>query len=113
LINYDPLDSIITKINNSLTNLFKQKQIDKKLYKKLFLIPKNCKLGKIRILPKLHKNKFGIRTIINSTNHPTSKLCKLIEVILGPHVKKLPSYIQDSQNLIQDCYKLHIPNNTY
>jgi predicted GIY-YIG superfamily endonuclease len=111
LINYDPLDSIITKINNSLSNLFKHKQIDKKLYKKLFLIPKNCKLGKIRILPKLHKNKFGIRPIINSTNHPTSKLCKLIEVILGPHVKKLPSYIQDSQNLIQDCYKFHIPNN--
>jgi hypothetical protein len=112
LIDIDPKETLISQINKKLSDLAKNKHIDKKLYKKLLINNDECKLGKIRILPKLHKNKFGIRPIINTTKHPTSKLCKLIEVILGPHVKKLPSYIQDSQNLIQDSYKLKIPINT-
>jgi hypothetical protein len=112
LISYDPLDSTVSKINKALSNLLKTKHIDKKLCKKLFLKTNDCTLGKMRILPKLHKSKFGLRPIINSSNHPTAKLCKLIEIILSPHIKKLPSYIQDSQNLIQDCYKLNIPNDS-
>jgi hypothetical protein len=108
----NPLEKTIILINNTLKTLYKNKNIDIKLYKKLIISKNECSLGKFRILPKLHKDKFGIRPIINSTNHPTSKFCKIIELLLGPHVKNLPSYIQDSQNLIQDSYQLKIPRNS-
>jgi hypothetical protein len=67
----------------------------------LLTIGPNAKLGSFRILPKLHKNKFGIRPIINCKDHPTSNLAFLMDVILQPFVKNSESYIQDSQNLIQ------------
>ena len=64
-------------------------------------LSKEYNFGKFRFLPKLHKNKFSIRPIINYQNHITSKLCHLIDFILQPYIKKFPSYIKDSQNLIQ------------
>lgn len=109
-INSNPLIEIINHINNELNKLVKTKNISKRLYNKL-VCNSNNKLGKFRILPKLHKEKFGIRPIINSANHITSKLCKLVELILGPHVKNFPSYIQDSQNLLINCNNLKFPNN--
>ena len=42
-----------------------------------------------------------MRTIINSINHPTSKICFLLDFLFKPHVIKSKSYIKDSQNLIQ------------
>ena len=68
-----------------------------------------CIWCSFRILAKIHKNKFGVRPIINCINTPTYKLCNFLEKILHPHVKKFESYIQDSQNLIQDCSTFSVP----
>ena len=106
-LTFDPLNNTINKINDKLQELKNLKCISKRLYE--VLKPLNSCLGKFRILPKLHKNKFGIRPIINCKNHPTSRLCKLIELILSPFVKKFDSYIQDSQNLLQKVDTLQLP----
>ena len=55
----------------------------------------------IRLLPKLHKDKFGVRAIINCINHPTEKLCKLVDSFLKPIVAGLPTVLKDSQDLLQ------------
>lgn len=74
-IMFDPLDIITKNINEVLEKLFNEKSISKKLYELLFV--KNSKIGTIRILPKLHKNKFGIRPIISYKSNPTNNLCIL------------------------------------
>ena len=103
----NPIVTTITKINEVLTALKIHKQIKINLCNQLLI--KAAKPGRFRILSKLHKENFGIRPIINNINHPTSKLCKLVDLILQPFVQKMPSYIKDSQHLLQ---KLHNANLT-
>ncbi|CAF1008423.1 unnamed protein product [Brachionus calyciflorus] len=65
---------------------------------------KHCnvyKTGSFRILPKIHKDKFGIRPIINCLNHPTSILCLFIDQFLQPLVKECGTVIKDSQEVLQ------------
>ena len=108
-INENPLLETKETVNKELYNLYSNMLISEKIYKILKI--EFTVIGKFRILAKIHKDKFGIRPIINSTNTPTYNLCKLVEYILHPYVKKFPSFIQDSQNLIQDLDKKFFPKN--
>ena len=72
----------------------------------------STKLGTLRLLPKLHKDKFSCRTIINCRNHPTSTLSLLINIILQPLVQSRNSYIKDSQQLLQDSLDLQLTQDT-
>ena len=58
------------------------------------------RFGTFRFLPKLHKDKFSLRPIINYKYHLTFYLCSLIDFILRPFVIQCDSYIKDSQDLI-------------
>ena len=76
------------------------KNISKQIYKAL--IPNiNNKLGKFRILAKLHKKDFAIRPIINCRNHSPEKISMFIDQLLKPIIEKIESYLKDSQNLLQ------------
>ncbi|CAF1113579.1 unnamed protein product, partial [Brachionus calyciflorus] len=103
----DPLNEVTQCINSTLRELCFRKDISKSLLKKL-LIDKG-QLGNFRILAKLHKEKFGIRPIISYKNSIISNLCLLIDLLLQPWVKKLNSFIKDSQNLIQDLNNNRFP----
>ncbi len=96
----DPLDSTCQEISNYILSLVSDKLISEKLGK--LLINKEAKLGKFRVLTKIHKkNSFGIRPIINSMNSPTNKICLFIFLVLQPIVNQSESYLQDSQHLLQ------------
>ncbi len=99
-LNENPLQNTIVKINDTLKNLYKNKDISLELYKNLKL-DNLCRLGSIRLLPKLHKDKFSVRAIINCIGHPTEKLCKLVDSFLKPIVSGLPTVLKDSQDLLQ------------
>ena len=103
----NPLEETVVTIRNKLTDLNTNGHISNRLFKQL-LPSSNNKLGKFRILVKLHKDKFGVRPIINSINHPTSNLSYFIDLFLQPYVQNSESYIKDSQNLIQHCNNLEI-----
>ena len=109
-LNEDPLPETQNFIKNKIKQLNKDKHISSKIHKKLF--NKNSKLGSFRLLAKLHKEKLGFRPIINCLSHPTMFLCILIDIILQPFVKKSPSYIQDSQHLIQKSLNLIFPTSS-
>ena len=109
-IEYNPLPSMISNINDTLSNLLGEKAISKKLFDLLRI--EDTKLGSIRILPKLHKNKFGVRPIISYKSNPTNRLCILLDIILRPFVEESKSYIKDSQNFIQKCKDLRLSSNS-
>ena len=98
--------NILVKLNFLLIN----RHLTKRIYSKL--INKNSKLGNIRLLAKLHKDKLGFRPIINCVSHPTLFLCLLIDIILQPFVKKTASFLLDSQNLIQKTQNIKFPKNS-
>ena len=89
----------MNNINDSLVKLLEA--ISKKLFNLLYV--RQAKIGSIRILLKLHKNKFSIRPIISYKSNPTSNLCILLDIIIRPFVENCTSYIKDFQNLIQKC----------
>jgi hypothetical protein len=60
----------------------------------------SSRLGSIRLLPKLHKEKFSVRAIINCINHPTEKR-KFVDSFLKPIVSDLPTVLKDSQDILQ------------
>ena len=95
----NPLNATQKIIENKLIELKVNKNISPKLFN--VLLVKNPKLGTFNILPKLHKNKFGTRPIINCINHPTSVLSHFIDLVLQPFILSSSTYIKDSQNLIQ------------
>ena len=109
LIDTNPLEDTIKIVNNSLENLLINKNISHKLFKMLEV--NNAKLGNLRLLPKIHKDKFGIRPIISYKDNPTNKLCILLDHIIRPFVVNSPSYIKDSQNLIQITKNKKFPLN--
>ena len=89
----------INNINKDLHNLHKNKSISKNLLNCLKAKNDN-KLGFPRMLPKLHKAKFGIRLIINCISHPTEKMCSFVDQFLKKIVSKLPTVLKDSQDLL-------------
>ncbi len=109
LLSEDPLELTQTIINNKLIELVLNNNISKKLAKTLLV--KKPKLGSFNILPKIHKQKFGTRPIINSISHPTSNISQFIDFLLQPFVRSSQSFIKDSQNLIQKLEKLDFPDN--
>lgn len=86
----NPLDLVNNQIKETLNYLLSNKLISKKIFEKLLV--SNPKLGKFRILFKLHKTKFGLRPIINCKSHPTASISLLIDLILQPFVKNSDSY---------------------
>jgi len=114
-LDYDKTDEIINEINSELTNLYENGSLNKTLYEKLTITKEEgFKCGKLKVMPKIHKKEFGVRQIISSIDHPTSKLCKVIDIILNPFVKSIGHILKDSQQLLQETefmrfkVKLHL-----
>lgn len=103
-INVNPLAEITDNINSKLKQLHDTGHISSKLYKILILEKDTCKLGKFRILPKIHKkDKFSTRPIINCKGHPTEKMCQVIDMIFKHILKDADTVLKDSQELLQVC----------
>ena len=106
-VNDNPLIEMNENINNEINNLLENKFISKRIYEKCLV--KNPKLGKFRILIKLHKPpKISTRPIVNCIDHPTSNIASIIDYILQPFVKQSEAYLKDSQQLIAELNSLKI-----
>ena len=105
-LDFNPINKTNEEIKEISNNLYKHGHISLEV-KKCFIV-NNIKLGKFNYMPKLHKNKFGIRPVISQIRHPTSNVSNLINLILQPIVIKNETYLRNSQNLIQLCKDLKI-----
>jgi len=103
-LNYNPLDRVSDLVRTTINGLVETKQISKNLGK--YLIVKNCKMRRFRLLPKIHKTKFSIRPIINCRDSPTSNLCLFLYLLLQPIVEKSASFLQNSLHLLQILNKI-------
>jgi hypothetical protein len=106
----NPLKETIQSVSNELNDMKKQKLISKELYNRIK--PISCSIGKIRLLPKLHKPEFSFRPIINCKNQPTAKISLFIDLLLRKITEKAHSYIKDSQGLLLHCNDLIIEKNS-
>jgi len=109
-LSYNPLSETTEFIKNKIDELIFTKLISEKLGNLLIL--GDPVISNFRILPKLHKDTFSIRPIINCINSPTSKICQFLDLVLQPFVRNTESYLQDSQHLLQIFDKLDVSSYT-
>ncbi len=109
-MSYNPLSETTEFIKNKIDELIFTKLISEKLGNLLIL--GDPVISNFRILPKLHKDTFSIRPIINCINSPTSKICQFLDLVLQPFVRNTESYLQDSQHLLQIFDKLDVSSYT-
>jgi len=64
-------------------------------------------------MPKIHIPKFGVRQIISSVNHPTSKLCAFFDMMIKPYIKSIKHILKDSQQLLQETNHLVFEDKLY
>jgi hypothetical protein len=112
-IDFNPSHLLYHKCFETINNLFQYGHISKSFYNILINNIQNKKLPNFRILPKLHKSKFGIRPLINCSNSITSIISKSIDFFLKQLVSKHSICLRDSQQLIQILNNLTIDSNNY
>ena len=113
-IDDNPTLALNRKVVIMLDILFKNNHMHNKLFK--FFDKTNSinnKIGTFRLLPKLHKQNFGIRPIINCKNSLLEPFSKLISILLKHIVVTQKTYIKDSQNLIQKTKNIQFKNNVF
>ena len=71
-LNENPLQLNIDNICETLKSNYEKGFISEKI-KKFLIFDNEVKLGSLRLLPKLHKQTFSCRPIINCSKNPTSK----------------------------------------
>jgi hypothetical protein len=64
-ITQDSLNKSCDEINVILHKLYKEKNISLRLYNNMKINSSKCKVGSFRILPKVHKENFSVRPIVN------------------------------------------------
>jgi len=104
LTNFQHLDTnTLEKTQETILEKLTELKVNRSISKRLFnnLLMNESKQGSFRILPKLHKKKFGTRPIINCIRHPTSNLSLFVDEVMQPYVQSSNTFIRDSQNLIQ------------
>ena len=116
-VNFDKdLIPNLTSKSNRLFESLKQRQlITQKEFKYFrFEFKKTCNLGKLYLLPKIHKRLSNVpgRPVISNCGAPTEKVPEFLESHMQPIMRKGWSYIKDSQDFINKSRKLgKIPDN--
>ena len=87
-----------------------EKQLDYYSYK----YKKTCNLGKLYLLPKIHKRLYNVpgRPVISNCGTPTEKASEFLDSQLKPIMQKSWSYIKDSGDFIDKIKGIkNIPEN--
>lgn len=98
----DPTVSIAHKSNQIANKLLRDGYIDETTHRWAIVEPIQTRCHEFYMLPKIHKtleNPPG-RPIVSGVNGPTENLSRLVDDWLQDHVHSLPSYIQDTTDML-------------
>ena len=87
-------------VENALDNLKQRGILDKKLVEKLK--PNNPRTPKLYLLPKVHKANNPGRPVVSSIGCHTERISVYVDHHLQPLNKSLPSYVQDTTDLLKN-----------
>ena len=102
------VDKIDRKIKRTVNDMHKRGVITKDMKK--YLLPANdSRRGRVQANPKIHKKGNPNRVIINGRDTNTESIAECVEKELAPHVKSLPSYIQDTTDFLNKVENIPQP----
>ena len=108
----DPAKEISKQINETFSDMNSIKHIDDDTYD-CIRPDAICTACRFYMLLKLHKEWIPGRPIVSANGHPTEKISEFVDYNLRPHVRTIPSFIQDTTDYLKNIDSLNtIPNNT-
>ena len=110
-VNFDKdlIPNLTGKSNSLLKSLKRRHLITEKAFKYFrFEFKKTCNLGKLYLLPKIHKRLSNVpgRPVISNYGAPTEKVPEFLDSHIQPTMRKGWSSIKDSQDFINKSCKL-------
>ena len=110
---------LIPKLTEKSNKIFKSLKLrgfvsEKQLHYFHFDFKKTCNLGKLYLLPKIHKRMFNVpgRPILSNYGTPTEKVSEFLDSRLQPIMRKGLSYIKDSGDFISKIKRIgSVPDN--
>lgn len=111
-IESDPTTILLDKCQNLIKSLFSQHHLSKDIFNLFEKNILNKNIAKFRLLPKLHKTKFGIRPIINCKNSILEIFSKSLDFFMKVIASEQFSFLKDSQNLIQKTISIFFSKNS-
>ena len=100
----DPTERFTAEIRSLLEEMKDKKVLEKENF--CFLQPRNVRTSPFYILPKIHKPGIPGRPIVSSCGAPTEKISYFVDHHLNPLVKKIPSYIKDTNDFLTKLQQL-------
>ena len=111
----DSIPNLTGKSNRLFESLKRRKLITEKEFKYFrFEFKKTCDLGKLYLLPKIHKGLSNVpgRPVISNGVAPTEKVFEFLDSHMQPIMRKGWCYVKDSQDSFNKSRKLgKIPDN--
>ena len=98
LIKTDLTRKIENKVKKLANEMFKRGSITKDM--KHYLVNSDVKFDQLQANPKVHKSGIPLGTIVNVGNHPMANMAEIVEHELVENVRSLPSFIQDTTDLL-------------
>ena len=114
---YEQLSEDPTKIMNEdiqqyITSLFEEGQIDQTTYNFLRRDSPPPRTQRIYFLKKLHKTPIAVRPIVSGINGLTEKVSEFLDYFLQPIVTHIPSYLKNTRDLLTELENIPITNHT-
>ena len=94
----DPTERFSEEITTVLAGMTEREILDRDTFD--FLRPRNVRTSRFYILPKIHKKDIPGRPIVSSCGAPTENISLFVDYHLRPLVKKIPSYIKDTNDFL-------------
>ena len=110
-IDNDQTPAIAKQIQETIQRYVHKGLVSEKVLQKI--IPNPYRPAKFYILPKIHKSltRPPGRPIMSANGHPTEFLSQYIDLHLKPHVPSIPSYIKDTNHLIDILSDIPVSKN--
>ena len=105
LISLDP-QTVLNDLSQTITN-FIRTCLKNNILDQGYLTPEqNPRIPIFYLLPKIHKPNTPGRPIISGCGSPTDRLSAFVDFYLRPIVESLPSYIKDTNNVLNKMFEI-------
>ena len=98
-IEKDPTDEIKTRISDHLKKVKEEGQIDQRTFYQLS--PTKARIPRMYGQPKIHKENYPLREIVDSTSSVAKQCDKYVSKIIQKYTGKSPHYVKDSAHFAE------------
>ena len=105
-IDKDPTEKLKTELSNHLNKVKDEGQLDKRTFFKLF--PTKTRIPRMYGQPKIHKQNYPLREIVDSTGSAAKECDKYISKIIQKYTGKTEHYIKNSTDFAEKIKDLKV-----